>query len=228
MRLTEAQARGILELRLARLTGLEREKIQAELAEVGGADPRAAGHPRQLSAAPRGDARRAGRGARGDRLAAADAIVDARRRPGRREADRAGADGRHHHPRRLHQAHPARDLPRAESRRARPHRRRHARRRRGDAQLQRPYASMGAVLQQPAARRSARRSGGCPRRARPPRAARWSICCPSSAATRITTVLPLPQDESLWDNLHLVFATASGHGAAQPAVGFPQRARLRA
>ena len=34
MRLTEAQARGILELRLARLTGLEREKIQAELVEV--------------------------------------------------------------------------------------------------------------------------------------------------------------------------------------------------
>ena len=32
--LTEAQARGILELRLARLTGLEREKIQAELDEV--------------------------------------------------------------------------------------------------------------------------------------------------------------------------------------------------
>ena len=35
VKLTEAQARGILELRLARLTGLEREKIQAELAEVG-------------------------------------------------------------------------------------------------------------------------------------------------------------------------------------------------
>ena len=34
VRLTEAQARGILELRLARLTGLEREKIQAELTEV--------------------------------------------------------------------------------------------------------------------------------------------------------------------------------------------------
>ena len=27
----------------------------------------------------------------------------------------------------------------------------------------------------------------------------------------ITTVLPLPQDEALWDSLHLVFATASGH-----------------
>jgi DNA gyrase subunit A len=34
IRLTDAQARGILELRLARLTGLEREKIQAELTEV--------------------------------------------------------------------------------------------------------------------------------------------------------------------------------------------------
>jgi DNA gyrase subunit A len=34
VRLTEAQARGILELRLARLTGLEREKIQADLAEI--------------------------------------------------------------------------------------------------------------------------------------------------------------------------------------------------
>ena len=34
VRLTDAQARGILELRLSRLTGLEREKIQAELAEV--------------------------------------------------------------------------------------------------------------------------------------------------------------------------------------------------
>ena len=35
VRLTEDQARGILELRLARLTGLERDKIQAELTEVG-------------------------------------------------------------------------------------------------------------------------------------------------------------------------------------------------
>jgi len=34
VRLTEEQARGILELRLARLTGLEREKIQQELGEV--------------------------------------------------------------------------------------------------------------------------------------------------------------------------------------------------
>ncbi len=36
VRLTETQARGILDLRLARLTGLEREKIQADLTEVAG------------------------------------------------------------------------------------------------------------------------------------------------------------------------------------------------
>ncbi|WP_174241980.1 DNA gyrase subunit A [Teichococcus oryzae] len=36
VKLTEAQARGILELRLQRLTGLEREKINAELDEVSG------------------------------------------------------------------------------------------------------------------------------------------------------------------------------------------------
>ena len=34
VRLTDEQARGILELRLQRLTGLEREKIQEEMTEV--------------------------------------------------------------------------------------------------------------------------------------------------------------------------------------------------
>ena len=33
---------------------------------------------------------------------------------------------------------------------------------------------------------------------------------PELGGDSITTVLPLPQDEGLWDNLHLVFATASG------------------
>jgi DNA gyrase subunit A len=33
---------------------------------------------------------------------------------------------------------------------------------------------------------------------------------PELGAEEITAVLPLPQDESLWENLHLVFATASG------------------
>ena len=33
---------------------------------------------------------------------------------------------------------------------------------------------------------------------------------PDLGTDTITTVLPLPQDETLWENLHLVFATASG------------------
>jgi DNA gyrase subunit A len=34
---------------------------------------------------------------------------------------------------------------------------------------------------------------------------------PELNSDTITTVLPLPQDETLWDSLHLVFATASGN-----------------
>ena len=34
---------------------------------------------------------------------------------------------------------------------------------------------------------------------------------PELGADTITTVLPLPQDETLWDSLHLVFATALGN-----------------
>src|ERR1700761_118050 len=34
---------------------------------------------------------------------------------------------------------------------------------------------------------------------------------PELGSDTITTVLPLPQDETLWDNLHLVFATAQGN-----------------
>ena len=119
------------------------------------------------------------------------------------------------------------DVPRAEPRRPRPHRRR-----RRAATTSSPAASMririnGCCSSPPAARRSARRSGACRRPGRPRRAGRWSTCCRSSASDTITTVLPLPQDETLWDSLHLVFATASGQRAAQPAVGFPQRARRR-
>ena len=57
MRLTDAQARGILELRLARLTGLEREKIQAELTEVAAKITRIAGDHRLAHSPPGSDAR---------------------------------------------------------------------------------------------------------------------------------------------------------------------------
>ena len=44
---------------------------------------------------------------------------------------------------------------------------------------------------------------------------------PELGTDTITTVLPLPIDETLWESLHLVFATAHGQRAAEPAVRFP-------
>ena len=41
---------------------------------------------------------------------------------------------------------------------------------------------------------------------------------PDLGGDTITTVLPLPQDEALWENLHLLFATAKRRRAAQQAV----------
>ena len=40
---------------------------------------------------------------------------------------------------------------------------------------------------------------------------RCGRCCSSAADEQVTAVLPLPQDETLWDGLHLVFATAGGN-----------------
>ena len=74
-----------------------------------------------------------------------------------------------------------------------------------------PTRISGCCSSPRAARPTGRRCGSCRRRARPRRAARWSTCCPSSGPDEITTVLPLPQDETLWENLHLVFATAQGN-----------------
>ena len=50
---------------------------------------------------------------------------------------------------------------------------------------------------------------------------------PDLGSDTITTVLPLPQDEGLWDNLHLLFATASGGVRPQQAVRFWPRSLLR-
>ena len=69
----------------------------------------------------------------------------------------------------------------------------------------------GCCSSPPAARRSARRCGAC-RKAGPTGKGRALVnLLPELGADTITTVLPLPQDETLWDSLHLVFATASGN-----------------
>ena len=77
VRLTDEQARGILELRLQRLTGLEREKIQEEMTEVGAKIRDLLEILGLASAADGPDARRTGEGAGGDRLATADRHIEA-------------------------------------------------------------------------------------------------------------------------------------------------------
>ena len=61
-RLSDAQVRAILDLRLHRLTALGRDEIGGELEELADVDRRAARDPRRPRAALRGDARRARRG----------------------------------------------------------------------------------------------------------------------------------------------------------------------
>ena len=169
LEIDEVQARAILEMQLRRLAALERQKIIDEHDELAGDDPRLRGHPRQARAAA--DDRL--RGARRDRR-------QVRRRPAhpdrvlrRRHVDGGphprGGRGRHHHPRRLRQAHPGRRLPLAGSRRQGRARRLAARRRHGRPLLHHDLAPLAAVLHQPrpglprqglrAARRRSRRQG---------------------------------------------------------------------
>ncbi len=130
----------------------------------------------------------------------------------RRGPDRARGHGRHRHAGRLHQAHPALDLPRAEPRRQGP--RRHGDQGRGCGQLDcsSPRRTIRCCSSPPPARSIASRSGSCPK-AGPPRAAgRSSTCCPRSTRAKPSpTVLPLPEDEASWGTLSVVFATAKGN-----------------
>ncbi len=126
-RLSEEQAKAILELRLQRLTGLERDKIAEELGEVAAEIGR---HLEILRSRPklldvvRGELRR-GEGA--IRHAAQDRDRGPRIRGRHRGADPARGHGRHRDARGLHQARAALHISRAAPRRARPHRRRDAR-----------------------------------------------------------------------------------------------------
>ncbi len=211
VRLTEEQARGILELRLQRLTGLEREKIQQELDEVAGRDPRAAGDPGLPSAPHGGDARRAGQGARRHRLAADDrhhrgALADqddeSLIEPGQMVVTitRDGFIKR-----------TTLETYRAQNRGGRG---RSGASTRGDDIVTRSFhahthqwvlffSSGGKAFREKVWRLP---EGG------PTGKGRALVnLLPELGSDTITTVLPLPQDETLWDSLHLVFATASGN-----------------
>ena len=120
--LSEVQAQAILEMRLQRLTGLERDKVVEEYREVMATDRAAARDPRsptrwcwpRSAASSASCARRYGDERRTE-------IIDATRRHHDRGHDRRRGHGDHGHPHRLHQALAAVGLPRAAARRQGPH-----------------------------------------------------------------------------------------------------------
>jgi len=209
MRLTDAQARGILELRLARLTGLEREKIQAELVEV-------AERIRELLEIIGSRIRRL-EVMREDLLAARVKIASVRKstiedldtdqddesliEPGQMVVTltRDGFIKR-----------TSLETFRAQNRGGRG---RSATSTRGDDVVTRSFnahthqfvlffSSGGKAFREKVWR--------LPEATTTAKGRALVNLLPELGGDEITTVLPLPQDEALWENLHLVFATASG------------------
>ncbi len=147
--LSEAQAKAILDLRLQRLTGLERDKIAGELREMAVKitynleilDSR----PKRLDLLRTELHRDEGE----VRLAAPDRDPGPGVRGRHRGADPARGHGRHRHPWRLHQARAALDLSRPAARRARAHRHGDARRGFRQPGVRRGHPDADAVLLDP-------------------------------------------------------------------------------
>ena len=146
--LSEKQSDAILNMRLAKLTGLEIEKLEAELKEVRATIKELksilASKPKRMAILKE----EMHEVAEQFRRRAADRD---RGRPGRvhgRGPDRRGGHGHHHLPHRLHQADPGLHLQAAAARRARAQRRRPQGRRLGRAPLHRQHARLPDVLQQ--------------------------------------------------------------------------------
>ncbi|MBU6449064.1 MAG: DNA gyrase subunit A [Rhodospirillales bacterium] len=210
IRLTDAQARGILELRLARLTGLERDKIQAELSEVsekikefleiiGSRIRRLEVMQSELIAAKNKIA-----SARKSSIEDFDADLDDESliEPGQMviTLTRDGFIKR-----------TPLEVFRAQNRGGRG---RSAAATRGDDIVTRSFnahthqfvlffSSGGKVYREKIWR--------LPEAAANTKGRALVNLLPELGGDQITTVLPLPQDESLWEALHLVFATSSGN-----------------
>ncbi|HTW29234.1 MAG TPA: DNA gyrase subunit A [Acetobacteraceae bacterium] len=210
VRLTEAQARGILDLRLQRLTGLEREKIQQELTEVARRIEELltilVSHPRRMEvvrdellavraeiASPR-------------QTAIVDAVADqddeSLVEPGQMVVTitRDGFIKR-----------TTLDTFRAQNRGGRG---RTGAGTRGDDIVTRSFnahthqwvlffSSGGRVFREKVWR--------LPEAAPTAKGRALVNLLPELGAEAITAVLPLPQDEALWESLHLLFATAQGN-----------------
>ena len=209
VRLTEAQARGILELRLARLTGLERDKIQEELVEVAARitellnilDSR----PRRLEVI-RDELLRVRAEIAVPRMTAiVDAVADqddeSLIEPGQMVVTitRDGFIKR-----------TALDIFRQQNRGGRG---RTGAGTRGDDVVTRSFNAHTHqwVLFFSSGGKAFREKVWRLPEASPTAKGRALVnLLPELGGDEITTVLPLPQDEGLWENLHLVFATASG------------------
>ncbi len=209
MRLTDAQARGILELRLARLTGLERDKIQAELTEV--AEKIAELLDIIGSRIRRLEVMR-------DELLAARAKIASVRRSSIEDLETDQDDEALIEPGQMVVTltrdgfikRTSLETFRAQNRGGRG---RSATSTRGDDVVTRSFnahthqyvlffSSGGKAFREKVWR--------LPEATTTAKGRALINLLPELGKDEITTVLPLPQDESLWENLHLVFATASG------------------
>ena len=209
VRLTETQARGILELRLQRLTGLEREKIAAELAELGAkiADllDIIGSHIRRMEVM-RDELLIVRAEIACPRLteitdSAADQDDESLIEPGQMVVT-ITRDG-------FIKRTPL-DVFRAQNRGGRG---RTAAGTRGDDVVSRSFNAHTHqwVLFFSSGGKAFREKVWRLPEAAPTAKGRALInLLPELGTDKVTTVLPLPQDESLWESLHLVFATASG------------------
>ncbi|HET9148509.1 MAG TPA: DNA gyrase subunit A [Acetobacteraceae bacterium] len=210
MRLTEAQARGILELRLQRLTGLERDKIHAELQEVGARIGELleiiGSRPRRLEVMR-------------DELIAVRARIDSPRQTMIEDSIADQDDESLIEPGQMvvtltRDGFIKRTPLEAFRAQNRGGRGRSAASMRGDDIVTRSFNahthqfvlffSQGGKAFREKVWRLPEAGPGAKGRA-------LINMLPELNGDGITAVLPLPQDESLWDNLHLVFATASGN-----------------
>jgi DNA gyrase subunit A len=209
MKLTDAQARGILELRLARLTGLERDKIQAELTEV-------AAKIKELLEIIGSRIRRLE--VMRDELIAARAKIASPRRSTIEDTESDQDDEALIEPGQMVVTltrdgfikRTSLETFRAQNRGGRG---RSATSTRGDDVVTRSFnahthqyvlffSSGGKAFREKVWR--------LPEATTTAKGRALINLLPELGTDEITTVLPLPQDESLWENLHLVFATASG------------------
>jgi DNA gyrase subunit A len=210
VRLTEAQAEGILELRLQRLTGLEREKIESELTEVAARIRDLLdildSHPRRMEVM-RNELVKARAALAVPRLttieeAEADQDDESLIEPGQMVVT-ITRDG-------FIKRTPL-DVFRAQNRGGRG---RSGAGMRGDDVVTRSFNAhthQWVLFFSTGGKAFRQKVWRLPEVAPTAKGRALVNLLPELGQDGITAVLPLPQDEELWDSLHLVFATASGN-----------------